>query len=158
PPIRALGSEYAAASYRDRYEGLTEEHRWHVFGVVDGTTLTYDPPIPGAPSTLDRSEVQEFVSDKQFVVQSQGSDHPFLMLTYMSSSYALADVAIKTGYPGAAAIGGVGDSDCVRVVAGEQYLRRYVFFTDPTYPETNLVIVRRRGKTGFADVNLDCAG
>ena len=35
---------------------------------------------------------------------------------------------------------------------------RYVFFTDPTYPETNLVVVRKKGASGFADVNLDCAG
>ena len=41
----------------------------------------------------------------------------------------------------------------------EQYLQQYVFFTDPTYPETNLVVVRARGTDGqFHDVNLDCGG
>ena len=33
-----------------------------------------------------------------------------------------------------------------------------MFFTDPTYPETDLVIVRVKGPGGFADVTLDCAG
>src|SRR5262249_13438172 len=51
-----------------------------------------------------------------------------------------------------------GDPDFVRVVATSQYLSRYVFFTDPIYPETNLVITRKRGANGFADVKLDCAG
>jgi hypothetical protein len=46
----------------------------------------------------------------------------------------------------------------VRIVPPSQYLNRYVFFTDPTYPETNLVVVRKAGSNGFADVSLDCAG
>jgi hypothetical protein len=33
-----------------------------------------------------------------------------------------------------------------------------VFFTDPTYSETNLVLVRVKGPSGFADVTLDCLG
>ena len=41
-----------------------------------------------------------------------------------------------------------------------QYLPHYTFFTDPTYPETNLVVVRVRDpQTGtMPDVTLDCAG
>jgi hypothetical protein len=54
---------------------------------------------------------------------------------------------------------GHGDVDFVINYPPEQYLRRYVFFADPTYPETNLVVVRARGDDGtFADVELDCAG
>jgi hypothetical protein len=39
-------------------------------------------------------------------------------------------------------------------------LPRYTFFSDPTYPETNLVVVRARDDaTGrMPDVTLDCAG
>jgi hypothetical protein len=148
PPIRALGSEYAAASFRDRYVGVAEKRHWRLIGVVDGTMLSIDPPVPGVPSSMARGEVVEFITDVEFVVKSQGNDHPFLLLTYMSGSYALEGLGV----------GGVGDSDCVRIVPGEQYLKHYVFFTDPTYPETNLVIVRKKGKSGFADVELDCAG
>ena len=44
-----------------------------------------------------------------------------------------------------------------------EFLDKYTFFTDPTYPETDLVVVRTRGNpgfssSGFADVTLDCAG
>jgi hypothetical protein len=52
-----------------------------------------------------------------------------------------------------------GDSDTVISVPVQQYLREYVFFADPTYPETNLVVVRAPDKNGnFQDVDLDCAG
>jgi hypothetical protein len=33
-----------------------------------------------------------------------------------------------------------------------------VFFTDPTYGTTNLVLTRVRGKDGFDDVSVDCLG
>jgi hypothetical protein len=54
---------------------------------------------------------------------------------------------------------GYGDPDFVYDVPPAQYLSDYVFFTDPTYPETDLVIVREKGTDGqFHDVMLDCAG
>jgi hypothetical protein len=48
----------------------------------------------------------------------------------------------------------------LNVVPPAQYLPHYTFFTDPTYPETNLVVVRvRDAQTGnMPDVTLDCAG
>ena len=40
-----------------------------------------------------------------------------------------------------------------------QYLDSYVLFTDPTYSETSLNVIRHPDKDGkFADVTLDCAG
>jgi len=51
-----------------------------------------------------------------------------------------------------------GDSDYVISVPPDQYMPGYVFFADPTYPTTNLVIVRRRINGDFHDVVLDCAG
>src|SRR5690606_28372398 len=55
---------------------------------------------------------------------------------------------------------GEGDPEWVNVVPTDQYLDRYVFFTDPTHPETSLVIVRKRSTQTqlFADVTLACAG
>ena len=72
-----------------------------------------------------------------------------MVFTYMNGSGNIANAGGPAGY---------GDPDFVRIVPGPQYMKRYVFFTDPTYPETNLVVVRKKGKTGFADVTLDCAG
>ncbi|MBK7582288.1 MAG: IgGFc-binding protein [Myxococcales bacterium] len=149
PPVRALGHEYAVASYRDRVPGISEKRKHRFVGAVDGTELSFDPPIPGAPGKLELGSVAEVESDTPFVVKSQDAAHPFMVFTYMSSSGMLADLGAPAGY---------GDPDFLRMVAGQQYMKRYVFFTDPTYPETNLVVIRRRGDGGFADVTLDCAG
>jgi hypothetical protein len=47
----------------------------------------------------------------------------------------------------------------VNVIPPQQYLSRYLFLTDPTYKNTNLVFVRQKNKDGvFKDVTLDCAG
>lgn len=142
PPVRAMGNRYAAVSYRQR-SSVPESPIWRVIGAVDGTELTYDPPTAG-PATLNLGDAAEFTSTQPFVVSSQDTEHPFLLVTYMSGSTTVVE--------------GYGDADFVRITAADQYLSRYVFFTDPTYPETNLVVVRRKGKSGFSDVTLDCAG
>ena len=56
------------------------------------------------------------------------------------------------------AMNGTGDPEWVNIVPPQQYLATYDFFTDPTYPETNLVVTRKKTAQGFADVTLDCAG
>jgi len=53
---------------------------------------------------------------------------------------------------------GYGDPDFVLDVPPKQYRSGYVFFADPTYPETSLVVVRAKAKGAFAPVTLDCAG
>jgi hypothetical protein len=153
PPIRALGSRYAGVRYRNRASATLEETPpWRLVGVVDGTTLTWTPsPPPEAPATLDQGEVAEFLASGPFVVESQGIDHPFYAAQYMTGAYHIAPPG-----PG----DGEGDPEWVNIVPVDQYLERYVFFTDPTYPETSLVVVRRRSSTTnqFATVTLDCAG
>jgi hypothetical protein len=74
--------------------------------------------------------------------------HPFMMFAYMSGSQASFLSMLSYG-----------DPDMVLSVPPQQYQNDYVFFTDPTYPETNLVIVRdKNAMMGFDDVTLDCAG
>ena len=172
PPVRALGSEYVAVRYRSRPVGGTldaglvgddggpadsgvvrtadggveEIVPWRVVGAVDGTVLTYDPAIPaGAPTLLGAKQMVEFYATGPFVVRSQDAAHPFYFASYMTG-----------GRP----FDGTGDPEFVNVVPPAQFLPRYTFFTDPTYPETNLVIVRARdAKSGrMPDVTLDCAG
>ncbi len=143
PPVQALGSEYMAVTYRQRTD-KPENPPYRIIGAVDGTELKYSKSV-GGPATLSRGQVVEFENGNPFWVRSQDKDHPFLLIGSMS---------------GATAVGGAGygDSDIVRVVPTAQYLERYVFFTDPTYPETNLVVTRTKGDSGYADVTLDCAG
>lgn len=146
PPVRALGSEYAAVMYRSR---TGEPAIWRMVGAVDGTTLTYSTAIPGAPATLSQGQLAEFITSTPFVVSSQDDKHPFLFVEYMSGSQwsQMKD------------LGGYGDPDLSVVIPPAQYLSHYVFMTDPTYPETNLVVIRRAdANDNFQDVNLDCAG
>jgi len=146
PPVRALGSEYVAAPYRNR-TSMPENPPWRIVGVVNGTALTYEPAKPPtAPSMIDANNLYEFETAGPFVVRSQDAEHPFYFASYMTGGFDFDD--------------GDGDPDFVNVVPPAQYLPHYTFFTDPTYPETNLVIIRARDDaTGLMpDVNLDCAG
>ncbi|APR78797.1 Hypothetical protein A7982_04144 [Minicystis rosea] len=149
PPVRALGNEYVGVRYRNRYDGQEETVPWRIIGAVDGTKLTYEPlPPPGAPLTLARGEVTQFSVPGPFVVRSQDGDHPFYMSAHMTGAAAF-DPESKDGR---------GDAEFVNVIPPAEFLQSYVFFTDPTYPETNLVLVRVKGPKGFSDVELDCAG
>lgn len=162
PPVRALGSEYVAVRYRNR--GAVEEIvPWRIVGVVDGTQLTYDPPQPGAPATVDSHKpAAEFWAPGPFVVSSDPM-HPFYVASYMTGGCgAEFDAGECPGGDPAntGPLGGRGDPEFLNVVPPGQWLPRYTFFTDPTYPETNLVVVRERDpQTGvMPDVGLDCLG
>ncbi len=143
PPVQALGSKYVGVMYRPRVGNETSTY-WRIVGAADGTTLTYSSNV-GGPAAINAGQEVTFQTGTPFTVQSQDADHPFMLFTYMTSS-----TAVSSGY---------GDPDFVISVPPEQYLSQYVFFTDPTYPETNLVVVRARGiDQQFHDVNLDCSG
>lgn len=155
PPIRALGSEYVGVRYRNRYEGVEEAPPWRIVGAVDGTVLTWDPVVPtGAPTTLARGQVVEFMSNGPFVAKSQDVQHPFYMSAHMTGAGSFDPAQNGTG----GAADGRGDPEFVNVIPPGEFMQSYVLFADPTYPETNLVVIRVRGPSGFKDVNLDCAG
>ena len=145
PPVQALGNEYVGVRYRTRSPPIEESTPWRLIGAVDGTVLTFDPPQPGAPTALSAHQLAEFDATGPFVVTSQDNAHPFYFAQYMTGGFNFS---------------GVGDPEYVNVVPPAQYLPRYTFFTDPTYPETNLVVVRRLDAPSglFPDVTLDCAG
>ena len=146
PPVRALGSEYVGVMYRPR---SNEPAIWRIIGAVDGTTLTYTSAIAGAPATLSQGQVVEFNTGTPFVVKSQDDKHPFLLFEYMSGS-SWSMLTDKSGY---------GDPDFSVQVPPQQYLSGYVIMTDPTFPETNLVVIRKKdANNAFQDVTLDCAG
>jgi len=149
PPVRALGSEYVGVRYRNRYDGKEESPPWRIVGAVDGTQLTWEPAAPlGAPAVIGVGQLVQFQSPGPFVVRSQDADHPFYVSAHMTGAGTYD--ATKTD--------GRGDPEMVNVIPSGQYLSKYVFFTDPTYPETNLVLVRKAGPQGFVDVFLDCLG
>lgn len=144
PPVRALGSEYVSVRYRNRVDGVEEQPPVRITGAIDGTALTWEPAPPtGALTTVGRGQSFEVRSTTPFVVKSQDADHPFYVAAYMTGG---AGFQLR------------GDPEFVNVIPSAQYLRDYTFFTDPTYPETNLVFIRSKGATGFADVTLECSG
>lgn len=147
-PVKQLGHEYVAVRHKPRRLGLDpvdEVVPWRIVGAVDGTTLSYTPTAPaGAPTTIEQGEVVEFWSKEAFTVKSQDSSHPFYVGAYMTGGNDFL---------------GEGDPEWVNVVPVGQYLDSYVFFTDPTYPETSLVVVRQKDASGaFQDVELECLG
>ena len=150
PPVQALGSEYVGVRYRSRNPTSEEVVPWRIVGAVDGTTLTFDPPVAGAPTGINASQLVEFSATGPFVVTSQDSAHPFYMAQYMTGGELFPTQADA----------GEGDPEFVNVITPSQYLSGYTFFTDPTYPETNLVVVRVVDKASgtFPDATLDCAG
>jgi len=142
PPIRALGNEYVGVMHRPRG---SEPAVFRIIGAADGTSLSFSSDV-GGPQSLGLGEVFQFTTREPFVVKSQDEDHPFLLFTHM------------VGVNYASVPNNAGDPDSVLGVPPEQFLSHYVFFTDPTFPETNLVVVRKKVDGSFADVVLDCAG
>ncbi|HEY1696123.1 MAG TPA: IgGFc-binding protein [Polyangiaceae bacterium] len=163
-PVSALGHDYAVAPYTTRRADLQEESiAYRIVGVVDGTTLTFDPPAPGAPATTAQAQVTDFQVVGAFRVTSQDANHPFAIAQVMSTG--------NLNYPD----GGTyrtdcatiqyltepkvcGDEDFVPLVPPTQFLSQYVFFTDPTYSTTTLDLVRTKASGAFQDVTVDCLG
>ncbi len=148
PPVKAMGNRYAAVRYRNRFAGQEESVPWRIVGGVDGTTLTFTPPQAGAPTTLSLGQVAEFTAPGPFTVTSQSPDHPFYMSAHMTGCQMVNPSEDDCR----------GDPEFVNIVPPDQYLASYTFFTDPTYPETDLVLTREKLNGAYADVVLDCVG
>ena len=161
PALSQWGSEYALVPYPTRIPSaggaeILERVPWRLVGAVDGTRLTWDPVRPnGAPETLAAGESITFLTEDFTVVKSQDADHPFYAGVYMTG--ASFNGMMSTG-GGTTQTDTLGDPDYVNVVPTDQFLDRYVFFADYTYPETSLTIVRRKTADGFRPVELGCAG
>lgn len=156
-PISALASEYVAAPFATRRKDLAEEAvRYRLVGAFDGTTLAYDPPVAGAPATLGRAQVVDFVATGPFRITSQDAAHPFALSQLMETANLVGGSrpgATDPNYPP-----NLGDEEFVIVLPPAQFLSKYVFFTDPTYPTTNLVLTRVKTGGVFEDVTVDCLG
>jgi hypothetical protein len=155
PPLSQWGTEYALVPYLSRLESgvgtssasANEMVPWRFVGAANGTKLAYDPERPvGAPETLAEGEVVSFITDRFVTVRSQDDAHPFYAAVYMTGSKAYSVSGV------------LGDPDFVNVIPADQFLDRYVFSADHSYPETTLTVVRKKSGDGFRPVRLDCAG
>jgi hypothetical protein len=146
---------------------------WRILGMVDGTTLTYDPPNPSAPQTLAKGQLVEFDGPTVLHVQSQDAGYPFYLATHRPGdgdcdsghqqippvqSLGSEYVAVAND-PNESITYNLGGPETVNVIPPSQFLKSYRLFTDPTYRYTEhaLVRVKAADKT-FKDVNLDCLG
>jgi hypothetical protein len=155
--VAALGNEYVASPYETRRADLApEEVDYRFVGAVDGTVLSYDPAVPGAPATLARGQIVDFASAAPFRVRSQDPEHPFALAQLMDTANIPGGTRPGATAPGFAPM--LGDEEFVVVLPPAQFLQRYAFFTDPTYATTNLVFTRINTGTGFNDVTVDCLG
>lgn len=142
--------------------------KWRLVGAVDGTNLTYDPAVPTAPTTLQRGQLVEFVGPQAFYMKSQDNKHPF----YLAAHRPGGDCdAAHQQIPSVQALGyeyvavgnettnlNIGGPETVNVIPPAQFLSSYIFFTDPTYGNTDLALTRVKDKGVFKDVTLDCLG
>jgi len=146
--VQALGSEYVAAPHISRQSSGDESQIYRIVGAADGTQLTYDPPVSGAPAAIKLAQMLEFEARGAFTIKSQDAQHPFYVGTMMTGCN------INQG----GMLNGQGDEDYTNVLPSGQYLNKYVFFTDPTYTTTSFSIVRKKTNQGFQDVTVDCVG
>jgi hypothetical protein len=160
PPVRSLGSEYAAVKYKDRYayHGIStlESVPWRIVGAVDGTTLTWKPSTPaGAPTALKKGQAVTFNDPGNYTVSSQGDDHPFYLGYHMTGGHSV------TPYAG-------GDPEWQNLITPAAWLSNYIFFMDPTFfhpgltgnMSISMLVFTRKKKMNstFDDVTLDCKG
>jgi hypothetical protein len=138
---------------------------YRIVGLVDGTTLVYDPPITGAPATISLGQRVDFEARSAFRLTSQDKNHPF----YVAQTMTVASIASGSRPDGDPNFDfsrfknpnvphGLGDPDFVNVMPPAQFIKEYTFVTDPTYPTTTLTVTRAKDQAGFHDVKVDCLG
>jgi hypothetical protein len=154
PPIHSLGNEYVGSGIRTRRPNQEPESvGYRLIGLVDGTRLAYDPRPEAAPVELDAGQTVDFEASDFFSVRSQDEDHPFLFTLLMPATPETIE-SCAYEQPGCT----MGNVDWVITTSTQQYLRRYAFFTDPTYLETNITAIRKKHASRFFDVSLECIG
>lgn len=159
--VGALGNEYVGGGVVTRLASSEPESvPYRLMGVVDDTQLTWDPAPPsGAPTTLAAGQVVELLSTSLFSVRSQDEEHPFALSMYMPGTQSGTRQDCGPTPPIEWITCGLGDEEWVLQLPPRQFLQRYVFFTDPTYATTNLVVTRVASSTGaFHDVDVACLG
>jgi hypothetical protein len=162
-PINNLGFDYVGAPYSTRRADMGEESvLYRVVGVVDGTQLAFDPPVQGAPTSLDKGKVANVEIKGAVRITSQGKTHPFYVSQNMS--YSTMGATRRDGdatWPIQPAENGqreTGDPEWVGLLPPAQFIKEYAFVTDPTYAVTTLVVTRVKDQGSFKDVGVDCVG
>ncbi|CAN5821089.1 hypothetical protein BH09MYX1_BH09MYX1_29950 [soil metagenome] len=143
--------------------------KWSILGAVDGTTLTYDPAVPAGPKALARGQRIDFDGPTSFRIKSQDDKHPFYLMGHrpgydcdaahqqIPPVKALGSEYVAVGNESANY--NIGGPESVSVIPPQQFLKDYIFFTDPTYGWTEVSLTRGKASDNtYKDVTLDCLG
>lgn len=143
-PAEALGRRYLVAQPSGPRGGPVGQGV-HLIGNVNGTHLTFNPPLTGAPATLDAGQVFQLgKSDSRFFEKlpvetdfEVTGDHAFTVVTMQDGS-----LRVDSGVSSSEARG---DPSFSQVLPVEQFRRSYLFLAPSDY-EVNFVDVT--GKSG----------
>jgi hypothetical protein len=123
-PITALSTRYVVVAPAVTTIPAGKEEVVRFIATTAGTTLTFDPPQAGAPTTLANAGDYAEIS-QQAGIYLVTADHKILVAQYME---------------GSSAGGGTGDPAMALAVPVDQYRDNYLFHS-PTNYETNYVDV-----------------
>jgi hypothetical protein len=134
-PAETLGRRYVV-TVPTGPGGNAVGHTVSLYGNVDGTALTFDPPISGAPTRLDAGQVVDLgVLDQDFEV---AGDSEFAVASFQLGGN-LVDPSIFRGSRG--------DPSQSLAVPVEQYRSKYVFLAPDDYDESFVDVVLPLGAT-----------
>ncbi|PCC74915.1 hypothetical protein SAMN02745121_08402 [Nannocystis exedens] len=134
-PVDALAEQYVVTAPRSTLAGLPRHQMVRIIATEANTQLGYDPPQPGAPTTIaeagDYAEIA--ATDQDFMITASAK---VVVAQYMRSQ--------KAG-------GGLGDPSLLLAVPPERFRDSYLFHTPSGFEGTFVGIVAPLG----AEVTLD---
>ncbi len=135
-PVETLGQDYVVTVPTGPH-GVPVGHVVRIYGNFDGTSLTFEPPIAGAPSSIKAGEVIDLGQVKtDFRVRG---DHSFAVGSFMLGA-ELVD-------PNASVYEQEGDPSQSMAVAVEQFRQKYVFLAPNDYDSGYVDVVAPAGAT-----------
>jgi hypothetical protein len=131
-PVETLGTHYFVTRPTGP-EGNLVPQMVRIFGVVDGTSLTYPSGAPpGAPTSVSLGEVHDLgIVDMDFEIEG---DEAFEVATFQLAGTMVAGGMFSSGDPAQSTVASV-----------EQYRKKYVFLAPTDYEESFATLVRPVG-------------
>jgi hypothetical protein len=159
PGFTRWGYKYVASRSVPLGNGKSVD-TFRIVAGVNGTTLTFQPPVPNPASAsgatissvkVNAGDVLEFRSSGSpdaFTVASQDDKHPFLLAMVTPSQYS---GGISGGIFGGGPLSAVGDPSLIVLPPAEQYRKDYLFLVPNTIKDDYAIIYREFGTASKLD-------
>jgi hypothetical protein len=119
---------------------------YRIVAGVDGTELSFTPPLNGTISTMTLSagQVYQFQTTQDFQASSQDAAHPILMAQFFAGQEAsnMDPLGLKKG---------VGDPSMVLMIPIQQYRNDYIFLTPSTIKQDYMNVIKVVGSDAALD-------